>query len=69
MGSVIGASLSKPLSSVECGAEVSVLLGQAKRSLSHLGGANTGSLVRRGCAIVFGTSQLCNSFWYVAVAQ
>ena len=46
-----------------------VLLGRAKRSPSHLGGAKTGSLVRRGCAIAFGTSRLRNSFWYVAVAQ
>ena len=45
------------------------LLGRAKRSPFRLGGAKTGSLVRHGCAIVFGTSRLCNNFWYVAVAQ
>ena len=45
------------------------LLGRAKRSPSHLGGAKIGSLVRRGCAIVLGTSRLRNSFRYVAVAQ
>ena len=56
----------------------SLLLGRAKRSPSHLGGAKTGSLVRRGCAIVlvrrdcaivFGTSRLRNTIWYIAVAQ
>ena len=47
----------------------SLLLGRAKRSPSHLGGAKTGSLVRRDCAIVFGTSRLRNTFWYPAVAQ
>ena len=51
------------------GCTTQCLLGRTKRSPSLLGGAKTGSLVRRGCAIVFGTSQLCNNFWYVAVAQ
>ena len=50
--------------------DIRCLLGQAKRSPSHLGGAKTGSLVRRGCtivlvhcgcAIVFGTLRLRNS--------
>ena len=41
------------------------LLGRAKRSPSLLSGAKTGSLVCRGCAIVFGTSRLRNTLPYM----